>query len=194
MNDSDSESDIPADLTEQTQSQSCAPLPPSGTKSETNISKKNKRASSFVDSWKTNRDWLVYVEGQGMYCTVCQKANKRPFDRDTWNKTPAIRMRLETIKSHENCNAHKDAVRQDADVRQCESITENMQPEICLCSMAKTFACVYFLCKNRITHTTNFGPLVDFIDFLGVKLSKICIVSERMQHIVLINLFKRCFT
>ena len=41
--------------------------------------------------------------------------------------------------------------------------------------MAKTFACVYFLCKNRIAHTTNFGPLVDFIDFLGVKLSKICI-------------------
>ena len=81
MNDSDS--DIPADLTKQTQSQSCAPLPPilseSGTKSETNISKKNKRASSFVDSWKTNRDWLVYVEGQGMYCTVCQKANKRPL-------------------------------------------------------------------------------------------------------------------
>ena len=92
MNDCDS--DILADLTKQTQSQSCATLPPSGTKSETNISKKNKRAS-FVDSWKTNRDWLVYVEGQGMYCTVCQKANKRPFDRDTWNKTPATHMRLE---------------------------------------------------------------------------------------------------
>ena len=46
----------------------------------------------------------VYVEGQGMYCTVCQKANKRPFDRDTWNKTPATRMQLETIKSHKSCN------------------------------------------------------------------------------------------
>ena len=41
--------------------------------------------------------------------------------------------------------------------------------------MAKTFACVYFLCKNRIAHSTNFEPLVDFIDFLGVKLSEICI-------------------
>ena len=88
MNDSDS--DIPADLTSR-QRQSCAPLPAilseSGTKSETNISNKNKRASSFDDSWKTNRDWLVYVEGQGMYCTVCQKANKRPFDRDTVHGT-----------------------------------------------------------------------------------------------------------
>ena len=28
---------------------------------------------------------------------------------------------------------------------------------------------LYFLCK------TNFGPLVNFIDFLGLKLSKICI-------------------
>ena len=75
------------------QSQSRAPLPPilseseSGTESEINISKKNKRTSSFVDNWKTNQDWLVYVEGEGMYCTACQKANKHPFDRDTWNKT-----------------------------------------------------------------------------------------------------------
>ena len=184
----DSDSDIPSDLTKQTQSQSCAPLPPilseSGIESEINISnqkfksinnQKNKRASSFVDNWKTNRDWLVYVEGEGMYCTVCQKANKCPFDRDTWNKTPGTHIRLETVKSHENCSAHKDAVLQDADVRRCETITENIQPEICLSSMAKTFACVYFLCKNRIAHTTNFGPLVDFIDFVGVKLSKICI-------------------
>ena len=89
--------------------------------------------------------------------------------------TPATRIWLETVKSHENCNAHKDAVRQNADVRQCETITENIQAEICLSSMAKTFACVYFLCKNRIAHTTNFGPLVDFIDFLGEKLSKKCI-------------------
>ena len=74
-----------------------------------------------------------------MHCTVCQKANKRPFDRDTWNKTPATRMRLETI----SCNAHKNAVRQEAEVRRYETITENIQPEICLSSMAKTFACVY---------------------------------------------------
>ena len=137
----DSDSVIPSDLTKQTQSQACAPLPPilseSRTESEINISEKSKRASSFVDNWKTNRDWLVYVEGQGMYCTACQKANERPFDRDTWNKTPATRIRLETIKSNENCNAHKDAVLEDADVRRCETIAENIQPEICLSSVQK---------------------------------------------------------
>lgn len=117
-----------------------------------------------------------------MYYTVCQKTNKHPFDRDIWNKTPATLMGLETIKSHEKCNAHKDAARKHADVGRCVTITENIQPEICLSSMAKTFACAYFLCKNRIAHRTNFGPLVDFIDFLGVKLSKICIGMNATYH------------
>ena len=79
---------------------------------------------------------------------IAQFANKRPFDRDTWNKTPATRMRLETIKSHESCNAHKNAVRQEAEVRRCETITENIQPEICLSSTAKTFACVHTFCAK----------------------------------------------
>ena len=92
-----------------------------------------------------------------MYCTVCQKAEKRPFDRYTWNKIPATHLRLESIKSYENCVAHKDAVRQLALVAQYET-------------MPKTFACLYFLCKNRIAHTINFGPLLDLIGFLGVNL------------------------
>ena len=88
-----------------------------------------KRAASFVPSRKTNRPWLAYVEGQGMYCTVYQKAEKRPFDRDTWNKIPATRLRLESIKSHENCVAHKDAVRQLDLVAQCETIPGIVQPD-----------------------------------------------------------------
>ena len=143
--------------------------------SDASTRKNQKQAASFVENWKSNRPWLVYVEGQGVYCTVCQNANKRPFDGDTWNKLPATRLRLESIKSHENGKAHKDAVHQLTLLAQCETIPETVQPEVCLSSMAKVFSRVYFLCKNRIAHTTNFGPLVDFIDFLGVKLSKVYI-------------------
>ena len=84
-----------------------------------------------------------------MYCTVCQKAEKRPFDRYTWNKIPATHLRLESIKSYENCVAHKDAVRQLALVQQCETIPGIVQPDVCLSSMAKHLLVCIFCAKTE---------------------------------------------
>ena len=49
--------------------------------------------------------------------------------------------------------------------------------------MAKTFACLYFLCKNRIAHTTNFGPLLDLIGFLGVNLKSKISVGKNATYL-----------
>jgi hypothetical protein len=74
---------------------------------------KFKHASSFNCEWKTGRPWLMHVDGLVMYCSLCRKYNKMPFDRGTWNKTPCKRMRLESVEDHEDGDSHKDAVRRE---------------------------------------------------------------------------------
>ena len=92
-------------------------------------------------------------------------------------------LRLESIKSHETCIAHKDTVRQLALAAQCETIAGIVQPEVCLSSMAKTFACLYFLCKNRIARTTNFEPLLDLVGFLGINLKSKISVGKNATYL-----------
>ena len=68
--------------------------------------KKAKHAAIFKQTWKTGG----HTEGLGMLCDFCQEFDKRPCDRDTWNKTPCQRLRLESIRDHERCQGHLDAV------------------------------------------------------------------------------------
>ncbi|KAJ8050038.1 Zinc finger MYM-type protein 6 [Holothuria leucospilota] len=48
--------------------------------------------------------------------------------------------------------------------------------------MTKVFACLYFLCKQRIAHTTNYEPLLDFIGFLGDKLKEKVFVGRNAHY------------
>ena len=50
-----------------------------------------------------------------MYCRLCQTFDKRPFGRDTWNREPSVRFRLQSVKENEQTVAHKDAIRMEAD-------------------------------------------------------------------------------
>lgn len=74
---------------------------------------RGKQASGFKKCWLKGREhWLVYV--RGMHCKLCIKYNKRPFNRDTWNQTPCIRYRLNSIVLHEKCSAHQDSLKVEA--------------------------------------------------------------------------------
>lgn len=42
--------------------------------------------------------------------------------------------------------------------------------------MEQAFSCLYFLCKQRIPHTTNYEPLLDLAGLLGVE-SKMSIAT-----------------
>ena len=105
-----------------------------------------------------------------MYCRLCQKFDKRPFGRDTWNREPSVRFRLQSVKAHEQTVAHKDAIRMEAECKTTSDIAVVIHPEASLSEMSQVFAALYFLCKQRIAHTTNFEPILDLLGFLGNEL------------------------
>lgn len=133
--------------------------------------KKSKRAVSFKDSWKKGRPWLAYVNGKGMFCQSCQRHNMRPFDRDTWNKKPCERMRLESVTDHERSTAHKSALKLDYEATKHADVAIAIVPRVNMTDMTKTFACLYHLVKQRIAHTTNLKPMLDLLEYLQVSLN-----------------------
>ena len=117
-----------------------------------------------------------------MFCELCQEFNKRPFDRETWNVTPCTRLRLESIQDHEKCVAHIDSVKRKAEANKQGDISVVIVPAVSMNAMTKSFACLYFLCKQRIAHTTNYEPLLDFIAYLGDNLREKMYVGRNATY------------
>lgn len=56
---------------------------------------------------------------------------------------------------------------------------EALNPPVPAQGMEQAFLCLYFLTKQRIAHTTNYGPLLDLAGILGVDIkSKISIARN----------------
>ena len=153
----------------------------SSTESSTN-SAKRKQASKFCNDWRKGRElWLKYLPGQGMFCTLCQKHNKSPFSRGTWNTTPCTRLRLQSITAHEGCAAHKDALKMESEKLNSRTIQSAINPRIPTKGIEQAFTSLYFLAKQRIAHTTNFEPLLDLLGLLGLNVkSKIQIAKNAL--------------
>ena len=172
---------------------------------------KRKQAKEFKAEWKKTREWLVYLPGNGMFCSLCQKYDKCPFGRDHWNKSPCQRIRFESILAHENSFAHRDAIKSQLAATLCGDIRQVVlvAPAISVKAMEQAFTCLYFLAKHRIPQTTNFEPLLDLVGYLGVSIKKdismgknatytsdktiqemIFIISEVLQNQILQNMLK----
>ena len=62
-------------------------------------SSRYKQSKCFNTAWLNGRKhWLKYEKDLGMFCLLCQKYNKCPFDRDV---CPCSRIRLQSILNHE---------------------------------------------------------------------------------------------
>ncbi len=85
---------------------------------------RGKQATRFSNDWlKGREDWLKYIRQCGMFCTLCQKYNKQPFARDTWNKTPCRRFRFQSILKHECSAAHKHSIKLEQEQTRGQTIT-----------------------------------------------------------------------
>ena len=120
-----------------------------------------------------NMDWLVgrshwlQCKEIGMFCLLCQMYDKRPFNH-TWNKVPCSRLRLQSVTAHERSAAHMDIVRMEAAALGSKNVVQAINPALPARGMEQAFCCLYFLTKQRIAHTTNYGPLLDLVGLLGV--------------------------
>ena len=128
----------------------------------------SKQAASFSKRWLKGREqWLQYVEGRGMFCVLCRKYKKTSFGHDIWSTTPCSRLRLQSITTHENSSAHKDSVKLELNCQQSQDITM-VSPPIPRKGIYRAFSCLYFLAKQRIPHTTNYEPLLNLLETLGL--------------------------
>ncbi len=99
-----------------------------------------------------------------MFCGLCQKYNKKPFARGIWNTVPCTRLRQQSITAHEVCASEK-----------LTTIPNTLTPKIPAKGIEQAFVSLYFLAKQRIPLTTNFEPLLDLLELLGVN------VKSRIQ-------------
>ena len=79
-------------------------IPVAPSESELDKLKKQRHAADFDNTWMKNRPWHAYVRGSGpnsgMFCTFCQKYDKRPFGREAWNKVGCKIIRLVGPSAH----------------------------------------------------------------------------------------------
>ena len=139
---------------------------------ETSSSSCTKQAPTFRRGWLKGREnWLKFVDGMGMFCELCIKHDKRSFNRQTWNTVPCTRFRLQSITMHERCTAHRDSISLELAAAATPTIMQAINlPEVPARGMEQAFSCLYFLAKQRITHTTNFEPLLDIMQLIGVPI------------------------
>ena len=142
------------------------------------------------------REHWLDPQQSGMFCRLCKKHDKRPFNRSIWNTKPCKRIRLQSITAHEQCAAHRDSVSLEALLSAHGSIAGAVNPPVPSQGMEQAFSCLYFLCKQRIPHTTNYEPLLDLAGLLGTDIkSKISIArnatytsDKTIQEIVYVTL------
>ena len=72
---------------------------------------------------------------------------------------------------------HVDSVRAELNSKVCGDVSDLLSKPVELRenAMVQAFQCVYFLCKNKIAHCTNFEKLLDLVKLLGIDIkSDIC--------------------
>ena len=118
--------------------------------------------------------WLEYKVDDGMYCMLCTKWNKVPRrGTPTWTSEPCILLRSESVIRHSETQMHRSAAKEELD-SQLASIDggiaaafENVW-EAEECAMKAALACVYFLAKEEIPHTTKYEPSMKLLLYLGL--------------------------
>ena len=143
----------------------------------------SKQSKYFNGLWLTGRrHWLKHEKATGMFCLLCQKYDKRPYDRDIWNKTGCTRIRLQSIIRHEKSAAHQDCLKRESESASAVNIASAISPSVPLNTIQQTFGCLYFLVKQKIAHTTNFEPLLDFLEYLGVHIKSNIRVAKNATY------------
>ena len=62
------------------------------------------------------------------------------------------------------------------------NIASAISPSVPLNAIQQTFGCLYFLVKQKIAHTTNFEPLLDFLEYLGVHIKSNIRVAKNATY------------
>ena len=66
--------------------------------------------SGFDSQWSKDFPFVVYCEGQGMYCSLCQKwQTPLPGHGNVWITAPCVVLRRDSILEHVCSKSHSTA-------------------------------------------------------------------------------------
>ena len=76
---------------------------------------------------------------------VCfiQKYNMCPYDRNTWNKTPCSRIKLQSFVNHEKSAAHRDSVKLESEAATTVSIANAINPSVASDGIHQAFVYIF---------------------------------------------------
>ena len=110
----------------------------SASQSTTTSSGGSKQLRKFNAGWmKGRKQWLVY-KPEGMYCSLCQKYDQRPYNRDIWNKQPCSRLRLQSIKRHDSSAAHSQSLLREHDTSKVRTLRSDVERTFSQLKLIKT--------------------------------------------------------
>ncbi|XP_048580041.1 zinc finger protein 862-like [Nematostella vectensis] len=121
-------------------------------------------------STATDVNWLIYVEGQGMFCLLCRKhGTSNPQNKSKkYSLDPAVRFKRAALEDHAQSQQHKAAV--EAELLSRVSSFEVAIKEIQSSKdevYYKTFLAMYWLAKEEMPNK-KFTSLLSVLEQLGL--------------------------
>ncbi|XP_072028202.1 uncharacterized protein [Amphiura filiformis] len=107
-------------------------------RSEEGSAKKKRSADMFKHSWitakktsfceKTGIWWLVYVEGEGMFCLLCRIHRDVKNKQSTFNQNPCLSFKHSAVTGHGESSGHVQAIKCELD-RRMSPLAQEYQEE-----------------------------------------------------------------
>ena len=120
---------------------------------------------------KTGFRWLVFVEGEGMYCLICKKykCTNQQNKSDVFNEKPSVRYKTTAINEHGQARKHSAAI-------SCEMMNRvsvfqkelDERQKVNDSVLFKVFYSIYWLAKEGIANKKAAG-LLSLLEKLGVN-------------------------
>ena len=80
---------------------------------------RGKHSMGYKSRWEKSHSWVYCVEGERMYCKLCQKFDARNRQNHTavWNREACTTLRKDVLARHEASAMHKEALEQERDCK-----------------------------------------------------------------------------
>ena len=120
---------------------------------------------------KTSLNWLVYVEGRGMFCLLCRKHDATNLQNKSkkFNTEPAVRFKRKSVEEHSTSQQHKAAVsaellsRVSVFQREFEEREKSKEDVYFNALLA-----LYWIAKEEIANT-KFTSLLEVVEKMGLS-------------------------
>ena len=150
-------------------------------KEEMDRVKMTKKKDRFQHEWLFRREtcfcpqtgiwWLVYVDNEGMYCSLCRKHKSKSAQNrsETFSSDPSTRFKWSTVKEHMTCAKHQTTVKNELLNRVSlfqKQVDEKESSKLVV--LQEAFHAVYWLAKESIANR-KITSLLQLMELLGLE-------------------------